>query len=79
MSGNYQINIVSLEPSDFGPQAIANVTVPNGDKYMVRCLARPEGITEIFEYGLAGTMDFLINSFGTDIVAELRDATCRAM
>ena len=72
--------ILILEPSlsEFGPSAIVQIAEPNGDVHLVRCLCRPEGVTEVGEPTGANMLDYLTERYGSDMISSIREATIEA-
>lgn len=63
-------------PSDLGPQADVLLVEPNGDKYTVRCLCKPDGTTDVGEAGNARNLSYLAAKYGSqNVVSLLRRAT----
>lgn len=78
MNRRYEIQILQASLSESGPQADALVIEPNGDIHHVRCLCRPNGNTDIGEPPESKMMEYLVGRYGSQLVADLRETTCRA-
>src|SRR2546423_1241983 len=79
MNISCEIQIVEAEPTESGPQAVARVIEPNGDIHVVRCLCRVDGTTDVGEPSEKRMMPYLTRRYGPRLIAELRNATLRAI
>lgn len=72
--GDLRARFVEPVPSPEGVQAIVVLIEPNGDEYLVRCLCKPDGTTEIG--GDPGAIAFLNEKYGDhSLCVAAREAT----